>query len=324
MNSPPQGNQQNNGNEPMRGFEQIFSQNPFFQNPEQFMRNAQNNGAHIHTSFSNNTSNNFNVYNNNMNSNHNPNSNQNYNQSYNQNQERHSNYNREENPTDFEKRMENHKYPNLEKEMKRNALKFNRQGNDLYKKKKYRQALECYELGLDIQKHWKLYKNMAWCYKRLGLFKESVKYIKKSILLNDSDDVLYRLGGIFTFSLFSNSEKLNDGKLVQEFFKLAYELEQNDTNYHNYMMARKVMYLFIQKEEKDEKEELINYLLDQEENESQIVSESEEEDEEKERFSEYLKINYYESRPKMPEHIKGKISLEIMKNPILTLSGVSY
>lgn len=312
--NPPQPNPRQAQNDPMGGFEQIFNQNPFFQNPEQFMRNAQNNGAHIHTSFSNNTSNNFNVYNNNVNAN--GGQGQQGNQYSFQQQEQ-----SRESPFGFPEGG-----PPKFGEMKRNALKFNRQGNELYKQKKFRQALECYELGLDIEKHWKLYKNMAWCYKRLGLFKESVKYIKKAIHLKDNDDVLFRLGGLFSFSLFSNSEKLSDGKMVQEFFRKAYELKQDDTNYHNYMLGRKTLFLFLQQQEREEKEELIGYLLDKEENQSTIVTESDEEDQGNhlEDFSDFLKINFFDRPPKAPEHIKGKISLEIMRNPILTLSGVSY
>ena len=316
MNNPQQNNRQRQ-NDPMGGFEQIFTQNAFFQNPEQFMRNAQNNGAHIHTSFSNNTSNNFNVYNN-----VNPNREQRNQHRFHQN---YPQYHHSDQNTGSPFGFPTEEQPKNEKGMKRNTLKFNRQGNELYKQKKFRQALECYELGLDIEKHWKLYKNMAWCYKRLGLFKESVKYIKKAINLKDDDDVLFRLGGLFSFSLFSNSEKLSDGKLVQEFFRRAYELEQNETNYHNYMLGRKTIFLFLQQQEKREKDELIGYLLDKEENQSRIMTESDEEnDDNQDVFSDFLTKNFFDKPFKAPEHLKGKISLEIMRNPILTLSGVSY
>jgi STIP1 family protein 1 len=321
MNNPPQGNRQTQPNDPM-GFEQIFNQNPFFQNPEQFMQNARNNGAHIHTSFSNNTSNNFNVYNNHPRQSPSFHTQQSYPSNY-------QNY-QQTNPSNYPRQSE-YSHPNFESkpqtgdsDMKRNALKFNLQGNELYKRKQFRKALECYELGLDIQKHWKLYKNMAWCYKRLGLFKESLKYIKKSIHLSPEDNVLFRLAGIFTFSLFTNSEKLNDGKQMQEFFRRAYELEQNEINYFNYMLSRKVVYLFNQILQKEEKDELLNYLMDRKD--SQSVSSSTEDTfkEEKKELNQFLKPNFYEESPEIPEHLKGKISLEIMKNPILTLSGISY
>lgn len=306
---PPQ------GNDPM-GFEQIFNQNPFFQNPEQFMRNARNNGAHIHTSFSNNTSNNFNVYNTHSNPGHSFNHQQSFSPDY-------SNYSQQP-PPHYTQSPPEPKPTGENSDMKRNTLKFNHQGNQYYKRKQYRQALECYELGLDIQKHWKLYKNMAWCYKQLGLFKESVKYIKKSIGLNPKDNILFRLGGIFSFSLFTNSENLGDGKQMQSFFRHAFELEPNDVNYFNLMLARKVVFLFVQRTEKREKDELLNYLLDKEEEESQLSVAEQPNREEEVGLNRFLKGNYYEERPQVPEHLKGKISLEIMKNPILTLSGVSY
>lgn len=309
------------GGDPM-GFEQIFNQNPFFQNPEQFMRNAQNNGAHIHTSFSNNTSNNFNVYNTHSG----PGNNFQYQQNYSGEYPGYS----QPSPRDYPQRggfaqqRPDTRPKSEDSDMKRNTLKLNQQGNQYYRRKQYRKALECYELGLDIQKHWKLYKNMAWCYKQLGLFKESVKYIKKAIGLRPKDNVLFRLGGIFSFSLFTNSEKLGDGKQMQSFFRHAFELDSSDLNQFNWMLARKVVYLFIQKEEKREKEELMNYLLDKPDSHSQVFVEDAPSSEDEEHLSQFLKSNFYEQRPQVPEHLKGKISLEIMKHPILTLSGVSY
>ena len=97
--------------------------------------------------------------------------------------------------------------------------------------------------------------------------------------------------------------------MVQEFFRKAYELKQDDTNYHNYMLGRKTLFLFLQQQEREEKEELIGYLLDKEENQSTIVTESDEEDQGNhlEDFSDFLKINFFDRPPKAPEHIKGKI-----------------
>lgn len=287
------------------------------------MQNARNNGAHIHTSFSNNTSNNFNVYNNHPNGGTSSYSQQSYPPNY-------QNYTQ----TNFQPNYPGHSeysHPSFDSkpqggdsDMKRNALKFNRQGNELYKRKQFRQALECYELGLDIQKHWKLYKNMAWCYRRLGLFKESLKYIKKSIHLSPDDNLLYRLAGMFSFGLFTNSEKIHDGKQMQEFFRRAYELEQNDVNYYNYMLSRKVVYMFTQKVEKEEKNQLLNYLIDRDDDISMSSSMEDTFKEEKRELNQFLKPNFYDKSPNVPEHLKGKISLEIMKNPIITLSGISY
>jgi tetratricopeptide (TPR) repeat protein len=304
------------------GFEEIFTQNPFFQNPEEFMRNAQNNGAHIHTSFSNNTSNNFNVYNNHGN----PRNMYSYQQGYPhqqgyQNPHANSQFHGQEEYSDQEHRR---KESSGDQDMNRNALKFNRQGNDYYKKMKFRKALECYELGLDIQKHWKLYKNMAWCYKRLGLFKESLKYIKKSIQLRPDDNLLYRLGGLFCFGLFTNSENIMHGKQMQDFFRKAYEYETNEINYFNYMLSRKVVYLFEQKVELEERRELFDYMFDNQDVQSQLSYTPDFDQEQTDLLQNFFTKNFYEKNPVVPEHFKGKISLEIMRYPYLTLSGVTY
>lgn len=289
------------------------------------MRNAQNNGAHIHTSFSNNTSNNFNVYNNHQNQPHGRNS-YSYAQGYNQQgfappPPQSTPYRNEFNPREFQRKESPE---NLD--MERNVLKFNRQGNEFYKQMQFRKALECYELGLDIQKHWKLYKNMAWCYKRLGLFKESLKYIKKSIALRPNDNLLHRLGGLFCFGLFTNSENLTHGKQMLDFFRKAYEFKQNDINYFNYMLARKVVFLFEQQQEFEERRELFDYVFDEQKGDAQshLSDDRETSEEQQELIHSFFKKNFFEDRPEVPEHTKGKISLEIMRYPFLTLSGVSY
>ena len=308
---------------------QIFTQNPFFRNPEEFMRNAQRNGANIHTTYSNNTSNNFNVFNN---SNGPGQQNQRYpnwnnqfydcNQGYpNQNQTNNfGNYNQRRN---YQRENKDEQIPGAEKQnkgMQRHTQQCYEEGNELYRAGGYKKALVKYKRALEYEENWKIVKNIAHCYKRLGMFKEAYKYIKRAVEINEDEISLYRHGGIIAFSLFRNSEKLEDGERGEAFFKKAFELKNSEENFHNYFLSRKIIYVFKQKASFQEKTELLEYLKD----ENKIVAEHANGGKTQFSDNDYLKRNYFDRKIEVPEHLKGKISLEIMRDPVQTICGVSY
>ena len=72
------------------------------------------------------------------------------------------------------------------------------------------------------------------------------------------------------------------------------------------------------------RDRLLNYLIDRDDDISMSSSMEDTFKEEKRELNQFLKPNFYDKSPNVPEHLKGKISLEIMKNPIITLSGISY
>lgn len=322
-------------------FADVFNSNPFFQNPEAFFRNAQNNGGYVHTSFSNNTSNNFNVYNNPTQ----PNSQQayhNYNQphpTYHQNsRQEHSEpnyYHSQSHPQPHSPQFQQSNLPKSHQKDYQSAIyiqpmdpqaeKLNRLGNNFYENGKYKDAITQYQRALTFQQHWRLHKNLAWAYRRLNLFKESLQFIEKAIQLQPNDPKLLRLGGIFAFSLFRNSENAKHAKRGLKFFREALCQAPNVPNRHNFLTASKTLFLFKQKHLQSKRSELLDYLKDlpkptnsdfQIAGQDDVYSEQE--------LESLLQPTYFDQQPEVPHHLKGKISLEIMLEPVQTPSGISY
>ena len=327
-------------------FADVFTSNPFFQNPEAFFRDAQNNGGQVHTSFSNNTSNNFNVYNHRDNSQSNspndqyqqrngngnegqsPYGNQQYSQGYGQPEQQGNRRSQANSHHQNRQRQRSRGNPNKrepENMMHPQAEKLNKIGNSFYENGDYKDAVKQYQRALQFQKHWRLYKNLGWAYRRLNLFKESLSFIEKSLGLKHDDAKIQRLGGIFAFSLFRNSENVAHGKKGLRYFREALSLAPTAANRHNFLIASKTLYLFKQLHLKPKRAELLSYLKDlpkpphcdfQISGEDDVYSKKE--------LEQFIAPTYFDKPPKVPDYVKGKISLEVMLEPVQTPSGISY
>lgn len=192
------------------------------------------------------------------------------------------------------------------------------EGNNQFHMGKFKLAMELYQKALTYDQHWKLYRNIAQCYKKLRLFKEAVSYIQKAAKKNNENAELFRLGGTLAFLLFRNSEKISHGLQGQQYFKQALEITESETNLHNYMLSRKIIYMFKQCLQLEEKSELLEYLTG--DNEEGKFSE----EQVKIVDAKFLKQNYYDDVPELPEYLLCKIGLELMKDPVLTICGVTY
>lgn len=91
-------------------------------------------------------------------------------------------------------------------ELKEKADKFKNEGNDLMKAEKFKEALECYNKAIDIDKNNSVYYcNRAAAHSKLNDFKSSIEDCKNALKIDPSYSKAWgRLGYLKCFKLGAN------------------------------------------------------------------------------------------------------------------------
>jgi STIP1 family protein 1 len=198
-----------------------------------------------------------------------------------------------------------------EEKDKKKAEKYNSKAKVYFSSKKYFKALKYYKKSFKLNPDTKYTNNIARCFLKLKRPDASIEAMSISIFIAPYDFDMYRLAGIFAFNQFKKSLKLEDGYQCEDFFRNAYEIEPNSSNSFNYFLSRKMIYLVKQQKLEKEKKELIDYL-----NSNKFSSE--------EINQNFLKETFFSKEIKSPKYLFCCITLDLMKDPIITPFGYSY
>ena len=198
--------------------------------------------------------------------------------------------------------------------MKKNEVKaeeYNSKAKKFFKKEKYFKALKFYKKSFKIQQICKYTNNIARCFYKLDRPDASMEAMCISIFISPYNFENYRLAGIFSFHQFKKTRKMEDAYQCQDYLRNAWEIEANEKNNFNYFQVRKMIFLIKQRDLEDEKQELLSYL-----DSSHRFS--------REECSRFLKQTYFNRDNKSPKYLFCCITLDLMREPVITPMGYSY
>ena len=205
------------------------------------------------------------------------------------------------------------------------------QGINFFRDKNFLKAFKCFEVAFKEEPLGVFQANMALCYKKNNLWKQSLKHINIAISLSPNNHKYLRLAGHLYFDYFRNFEDIKNGLKALEAFARAFEIEPSQKNKENYLEIRKSLYIFKSIQNKKDRNELENYLSAKEEilngdsktkeglerlKRSKILTQ--------ENVSKFLKEQYHNSNQTVHNFYLDVIGLETLKEPLVTPSGNSF
>ena len=229
----------------------------------------------------------------------------------------------------FDKKKNKNKKSNLNtsqiSEQEQKAVFLNQQAKIDFKNKKYREAIIKYGAAINLHKDPKYPTNIAKCFAKMNQPKDSVKAIEISISWDSNNSVLYQLAGKFAFQAFQKQENIQFAYKCESFFRNAHEIEPTKTNKYNYLLSRKMIFLVKEFEMFKEKQELM-YYFDQMDDKTSLASNPKSFQKSFHNFDkkDIFKETYFDEKKEIPSFVSGCISLEILKEPLMTPSGYSY
>lgn len=225
------------------------------------------------------------------------------------------------------------------------VLELKQQGNRFFSQKNYEEAISCYNKALlKNDKVTTIYTNRALCYLKLELWDRVIRDCKLALEI----DKKITKAHFFMGQALSELERYNDAIVA---YTLAIESAKSQKQHFGddlHMAMRKTKKKKLKKEEEKrlaeeiELQTLLNKLLieDLEKKKSQVLNPNEDEVVEMDNGISELENQYakhietlnsmftqLDDRRKqrdVPDYLCGKISFEILKEPVITPSGVTY
>jgi tetratricopeptide (TPR) repeat protein len=158
-----------------------------------------------------------------------------------------------------------------------------------------------------------VFYNTAFCYFKLGIFENSIFYLKFAKKDNPSKDKYFRLSGFLNFKLYQKQKE--EEKLLESIddFCSAYEINSSkEKNRINYLNIKKFKFFKTEKKREEKKRKLIEYF-------SKFYDHKD--------FSKFFVKSFFEKNSneiKIPNYILCPINFEIFIHPYQTPNGNSY
>ena len=191
---------------------------------------------------------------------------------------------------------------------KAQALDFKHKGISAYISRQYSVAINHFKRSVEFDKTGEVLAYIALCYIHQNAYDIALIYAAEAIKRDANNDRYYRIKGCILMSLTKEQKDIRPAKQAIDDYITALSIKATEVNYCNYYNARKLVYLFKQREDIDRKQQLKKRLAKYGIN-----------------ANKFLRHNFYDTETRdIPDYYTCPITLDIIKEPVTAISGTSY
>ena len=203
------------------------------------------------------------------------------------------------------------------------------EGLEHIKKRKFGDAVKSFQKAFYLDKNAKYLALIAICYKNVNSFVLAMNFIEKAIELEPNNDKFYAFAGKMQVNLYKNTRKRDCAHKAADFFSMAYQIAPSEANSSNYFEIRKFLHAQKLAKKNEEFSEIKQYLESskpdkdpkrpaQAECDRQCLSKG------VQNFMVDPKRLDQQKTDNIPSFMEDVISMEVIKNPMITSSGNTF
>ena len=175
-------------------------------------------------------------------------------------------------------------------------------------KEEYDHAIDSLLKAIDIKPEPQFNQLLAFCYLKKRDFNLAIALLTDGVSKDPNNSKIHRYLGICYMEKAKQSTSIELINKGVENFHTAYDITGSELNYRNYLNAKKLRFLALEEKALMKKHKLIESIRKYDAGNIEPL----------------LKKTYLEKQTKLPEHFRCAITLDLMREPYQTPSGISY